>query len=240
MRSTSIAAALGLALASASAGADDTLRIVVRAFIPNAHPANPGYVRPVPGQQGKFMIPDPTSPTRCYSTDHRGFSSAPDASARVATDLTLVATSAPRARPSSGSAAHKAGITVEYECASGRTLRTATADVAGCHVGTPAHADGKVQLVFGCSGKNPLAPPRISPKIDYGATITYDIAKKTLAYSGDIGVFPAFEAYASLNGGPFVKLYASPPSAASVWWLYDGGLGINTRRVEVKGVALAK
>lgn len=225
----------------ATALAEDQVRIIMRAFIPNAHPTNPSYVKSVPGQAGKFMIPDPVpGSSKCYSTDNRGFSSTPEASARLTTDLILVAGPNPSVRPAMGDQVHRAGPTYQYDCATGKTLQSSTGTTTKCNVGKPAYADKKVQIVVGCSGANPLAPPAISPKIDYGGTFTYDIEKKTLAYNGDVGAFPAFEAYASLNGGSFAKVYEFAPSAANVWWLYDGGLGVNTRGVSVQPIPLKK
>jgi hypothetical protein len=241
MKGIAVLANVSALVVATSALAEDKLRLIVRAFIPNAHPTNAGYVKPVPGQPGKFMIPDPVpGSTKCYSTDNRGFSATADAPARITTDIQLVAKSSPAVAAGTGNAMHRPGTTTEYDCASGKTLRSASGSVAGCHVGAPAHADGKVQVVFGCSAKNPLAPPIISPAIDYSGTITYDLAKKTISYVGDIGTFPSYEGYVSLNGGPMVKLFSMPPSGGNVWWLYDGGLGVNSRRVETKNLALSK
>lgn len=57
-----------------------TLKIWISSFIPKDIA---GYTMAVPGQAGRSMIPGPTPLSDCFHTDQRGFSSDPNASARM-------------------------------------------------------------------------------------------------------------------------------------------------------------
>jgi hypothetical protein len=217
---------------SGAAVAQDKVRIVLRAFIPSGHPGSPSVLAPVPGSVGKVMVKAPIG-TSCFETDNRTFSNSPPASARVATDFTLIASQNPSVEPSNKSDRFRTGTTVELNCQSGKTVKTGKAKIDGCTMGAPAFAGNKVQIVTGCNAANPLLTG--APDIHYGGTFTYNVADKTLAFEGDIGAFPAFEAYASLNGGQFVELFAKPPGAdAGPMSLIDLWLHINNRRLDVK------
>lgn len=240
MAATALFASVTLGLPAAAVGADDEVRILIRSFIPNAHPTNPNYILPVPGHAGKFMIAGPgASKTggKCYDTDHRSFSSQPKDSARLTSDFVLVASRAPTIRAAQGSAVHRADATIERDCPTGKESDSKTASIGACSIGNPAAADKKVQVVMSCSGGNPFFAA--APKIDYGGSFIYDTAAKTLSFKGNVGNFPAFEAYASLNGKPFVKLFSTPPKpGSSVWALFDAGLGVGTRGIEVQPTKL--
>lgn len=216
--------------------AQDTVRFIVRAFIPKSHPTMPDAIKPVPNKPGLFMLPDVLPTGFCFDTDHREFSAEPAASARLSTDVKLVLSNPVQAQATSG-AAHQAGTTVRRKCATGGGETTGTPSVSACHMGHPAAADNLVQLVLGCSAGNPLVPG--APKIDYGGTITYDKAAKTLAFRGTIGNFPAFEAYASYNGKPFKQIFTADPAPGSTpWALFDAGLGFQSRPLNVGSVKL--
>lgn len=207
--------------------AEDTVRFFVRAFIPKVHPTNPGAIKPIPGNSSRFMIPDVLPTGYCFDTDHRDFSDDPRASARLATDITLVVGKSVEVRPSAGTF-HRAGPTVRRMCVNGSGEKTAVASVGACSVGEPAVTSSQVQLVLGCSAGNPLVPG--APRIDYVGTITYDRTGRTLAFQATVGSFPAFESYASLNGGPFRRIFAVAPAPGSTpWALFDAGLGFQSR-----------
>lgn len=59
---------LVLLLSTITSHAEDRIHFWIKAFIPNAHPTNPGYIRPVPGDAGKTMIPGPTG-SECVVTN---------------------------------------------------------------------------------------------------------------------------------------------------------------------------
>lgn len=230
---TFVSGAMGVLLLciATSVQAADTVRFVVRSFIPKTHPTQPGAIKPVPGQQGLFMLPDVLPTGSCFDTDHREFSADPMASARLTTDISIVLTNPIQVKPSTGGIAHRAGVTIKRNCADGSEQKKATANVDSCSIGAPASADNKVQVVLGCSAGNPLVSG--APNIDYGGTLTYDRVAKTLAFRATIGEFPAFEAYASLNGMPFKKIFALGPALGSTpWSLFDAGLGFKSRPIE--------
>jgi len=228
-------AVLGL-LAPQATQAQDTVRFIVRAFIPKSHPTSPDAILPVPGKPGMFMIPDALPTGLCFDTDHREFSADPAASVRLATDITLLLGSPVQVKATSG-AAHKAGVTVRRNCLTGGDEKRDTASVDSCSIGAPAVADQLVQVVLQCKAGNPLVP--LAPRIDYGGTITYDSGAKTLAFQATVGAFPSFEAYASLNGKPFKKIFALPPAdGTSPWALFDGGLGFQSRPLTKTFVSL--
>jgi hypothetical protein len=219
-----------------AAVAQDSVRIIARSFIPNSHPTAPGTIVPVPGKPGAHMLKDPLPTGRCFDTDHRGFSLDPAAPSRLSTDITISLSKPPVARSTSG-AAHRAGPTVQRACSDGAEVKRATAAVSACHIGTPAAAGSVTQVVIGCSAGNPLVPG--APKIDYGGTITYDAAAKTIAFQATIGDFPAFEALASLNGKPFKRIFAvGPAPGSSPLALFDAGLGFSSRPLEKVPVKL--
>ena len=233
-----IVLALTLVFASGSALADDEVRIIIRSFIPSMHPGNPGYMRPIPGQAGKFMIPGPLG-GKCFDTDHRMFTSDPGASSRVASDLVLKAGPTPSVRAGGGGAIARIATSVERDCASGKETRRDTAKASGCTNGAPAYAADlhQTQVVVTCQVGNPLTPPG-TPRIDYGGTFTFDTQAKTLAFRGDVGLFPAFESYASLNGGAWVTVFRVDPQGKDATWLYDLGLGLTAYRLDVGPVKL--
>ena len=235
-------AVLGVGVLCGGTAQAQTLRVVVRAFIPKEHPSNPGYAIAIPGQPGKTMLPAPAPANACFDTDQRTFSNAPDASARLTTDLTVNLAASPATVKATGAALHRAGVTVRRNCATGAVTAQNTAGVDKCHIGQPAEADGKVQVVFECHGSNPVVPvvPNwLVPDIDYSVKLTYDRAAKTVSLQSTVGAFPSFEAYASLNGKPLQKVFQLDPAAGStVKDLFDAGLGLSDRPVAGNPVKL--
>jgi hypothetical protein len=208
--------------------AQDTVRFIVRSFIPKSHSTNPEAIKPVPGRQGQFMLLDVLPSGSCFDTDHREFSADPKAASRLSTDITIMLSNPVQVKPTAGSGAHSAGATVRRKCSDGSEEKRATASVSSCSVGAPAIAGNQVQVVLGCSAGNPVVTG--APKIDYGGTITYDKAAKTLAFQATVGNFPSFEAYASLNGKPLVKIFTVDPAPGSTpWALFDAGMGFKSR-----------
>ena len=214
--------------------ADPEVHIVVRSFIPKTHATNADLILPVPGNPGLFMISGPFAflgSEACFVTDHRDFSDAASASARIATDFILVAGSTPSIKFAPGGP-HKAGATVHRTCSSGKVVETKTAGIGGCFIGKPAAADGKVQVVFSCSAGNPFYA--LGPKIDYGGSLIYDTAAKTVSFKGTVGAFPAFEGCAAHGTKKLVKMFAFPPApGSSPRALFELGLGLASRGIEV-------
>lgn len=212
-------------LTSVEAAANE-LRIWVKAFIPKEHPTNPSYVQPRPGHQGEFMIPDPTDSSVCFATDHRLFSSDPAASARLTSSITVNFSDGNLTEVPS----HEIGPTHVYWCADGTAKHPAkAADKDQMFWGTPAQAEGSVQVTLEGQANNPHV--FASPNIYYAGNFLFDTNNKTLDFQMTIGSFPAFEAYAQLDGGDVVQLFTrNPADGASVWSLISFG-GLNTRNV---------
>jgi hypothetical protein len=244
-RTTIIFVAWIMVAASISPASAQSLRVHlwVKAFIPKVHPTNPGYVKPVPGAPGKWMIPGPTPVDDCFFTDHRDFSSDRSASARVTTEFFLVinGNSATTEVAVPSAHIHTAGISTKVNCSTGAVIgqkpglfskvlsigNTPPED----SIGKPAVAGAQVQVIFSVATTNPFAPPLISPAIDYSIDYTYDTNSKMLTFAANLGDFPAYEAYAQLGDGPVVTIFRAPPITNTPWGLYDFGTGLNTRRL---------
>jgi hypothetical protein len=226
-----------------SVSAQDRIHIWVKAFIPNSHPGNPGYVKPVPAQPGRWVISAPVG-SDCYMTDNRTFSGDPNASARMTTEFTFtVDNGSATTGPAGPKPIFATGPTHDVNCATGADLlQPRTAATADMHMGHAAFADGIGQVVIDCRAGNPffvfLPGTPISfpyaPDIRYGGTFTYDTAKETLRFQGSTGVFPAFEAYAQLNDGAVQTLFRLDPGpGTTVISLTAAGTGLNQQPVDV-------
>jgi hypothetical protein len=218
------------------------VHIYVRAFIPKVHSGNPGYVRPVPTNPALFVIPNlavnanvcnPTVTSSCFSTDNRLFSNDPQASARAVSEIVLVISGGTvTVQPEGGREVHRTGATHKVDCQTGVDIvPSQTAATSNMHFGTPAIADGIVQIVVDGRASNPLVTP--SPDIQYGGTFTFNMLTKTLRFLGSTKVFPAYEAYAQLNDGPIVTLFQNSPAAnTTVCDLIDFGTGFQLRNID--------
>ena len=226
------------------ASAADNVRIVVRGFIPNQHPGLETTLVQVPGSPGRTMIKMdlPLFPTSCFATDDRMFSSNPAASARMTGDFTLVGSASPRIEPAAAASRYRAGVTTKFNCGTGVVEKTATASTSSCYVGTPSHADNLVQVVITCKASDPLVPiipEKFSPDMFFQGTFTYSLQNKTLAFKGDIGAFPSFEAYAQLDGGSWKTIMTKAPKpGAGPLSLIDLWQHINSQAVDAAPVKL--
>jgi hypothetical protein len=223
----------------AAPGQPVRVHLWVKAFIPKAHPRNPGYVKPVPGSPGKWMIPGPTPGDQCFFTDHRDFSSDRSASARVTTEfylaingnsaLTEVAVPTPHI--------HTAGISTRVDCSNGSVIAQKPGVFSRLHsigssapedsIGKPAVAGTQVQVILGVATANPFAPPSRGYRSNY----TYDTGSKKLTFAANVGEFPADEAYAQLGNGSVIIVFRASPASNTPWGLYDFGTGLNTRNL---------
>lgn len=270
-----------LTTVAAPAMAADTVQIWVKAFIPNSHPGNPGYVRKLANAE-RWVVPAPETylltpaaratpewmrsglrylpgvravddliedlrATGCYETDNRGFSSDRAAPARLTLDVTLtVDAGSQKVAPTTGTAAYRSGPTRHVDCKTGADLEPpATSDpyaVLTLPNGTaippgsgsrlePARISGS-DVIFFVRGRagNPLTPEKLTPAIDFAGTLRFNPKTRKLRFEGSAGDFPAFEGYASLNGGPARQLFRLVPAKDStVWSLADLDLGFNSR-----------
>lgn len=153
---------LFMAAPGAATAESDRVRIWMKAFIPNVHAANPDLIMPVPGRSGRWMIHGPKvlglellGSDVCFMTDHRGFDSNPNATAKVTTDFTIIfdgksATIEPREREE----AHQPGLSRKVFCSSGdpadEPRKASFSRPGGVRArGNPAVGDGVVQTIPG-------------------------------------------------------------------------------------------
>lgn len=178
----------------------------------------------------------------CFLTDQREFSDDPAASARLTLDfsLTVEAQTVALKAKGPGGDAFRAGATHFVDCDNGKEIvRSVTSDPmtklvpgGGSRLGQPVLRDGKALVFVKGAAGNPLAPTpeMLSPAIDFSGTVTFDPATRKVQFKGSVGAFPAFEAYASLNGGPARRLFrVGPAEGTTVWNLVDWDTGINIR-----------
>lgn len=217
-----------------NAQADERIHIWLKAFIPNTHPTNVNYIQEVPEQNEQWMIPGPSLPgvdIGCFLTDHRGFKSDPEASARMTTEFVIVISAdSTRIDKVQSREIHRGGVSTLVNCETGKitdTPETATFQVAS--MGTPIVSGNEIQVAFQAAAKNPHLP---SPRIDYTGDFIYNQKSGKMKFKVSIDSFPAFEAYASYNGGTPVKLFTRFPKGETPTSLFDWGLGVGGILVE--------
>lgn len=185
-----------------------TLRLWINAFIPR----NLEGAKIVAGSgehSGKTMLPTPGPINAWFLTDQREFSSALDAHSRMHSEIEFdLAAMAIR------NEVHRCHPTVQVDDATGEALCTESADTSGMAFSDFQVAPGQQSLSISLKGstKNPclkIGPVKITPNLDYEGTITVDIRDERhsalITFDGSIEVYPAFEMYASVNGGaPYI------------------------------------
>jgi hypothetical protein len=215
------------------AAAEARVHIFIRAFIPSQHPGNPGYIRSIPGHPGEFVIPNPVG-SGCFMTDNRTFSRDISASSRAATEILLVTLeNTARVERADGRAFFRTGTSRKVDCQTGMDLvAPQTAPTSMMHFGHPAIANGVAEVVIDGRANNPIPPT--SPDIQYGGSFLFNTTQKTLRFRGGVAVFPAYEAYAQLQGGPLITIFqASPGSGSTAASLIDFGTGIKLQPLDI-------
>lgn len=222
------------------------VEILIRAFIPD--PSNAGnasnYIVPRPGHPTESQVrllpgvtPDLITPA-CFLTDHRGYSSSQGTTARGETRFTITpgkdsATIAPAAGRTT------AGTTSELKCSDGSLVQTAPGLVGRDDIGTPAVADGQIQILGQAQVKNKLAAYGFAPSIDYYFDVTWSPWTGKLTAKVSYGSFPAFEMYARTDQVAWTAVARSLPTG-SPWQLGGDSLGINlitdTQTITLKSV----
>jgi hypothetical protein len=218
-----------------SAAAQDRVHIWIRAFIPKQIEGNPTYMVPIPGRSGQSMISSPSllRSNKFFATDHRSFDFSPDASARVTTEFVLVIDgSSVRVERVGGRPFHRTTPTQRLVLEGSEVKsETKTAELKIAAMGQPMSGNGMIQIAGQAAAANPFLP---APWIDYSYDLIYKPASKELLAKINFGAFPAFEGYASFNGGKPVTLFNAGTSIHHATGLFDFGLGITDRHVETK------
>jgi hypothetical protein len=209
------------------------VEIWIRAFIPNpagAGQAN-GYIVAVPGGSVvRLRNADPQALNLCFATDDRGFSTSSSSTSRSETLFTITPKSATAATVTPLANRTNAAVTRKVDCNSGAVLDHAPGKVVRDTIGTPAVADGTVQVLGQVEAKNVLTPLGNSgPAIDYSFDVKWHPADSTLTIAITYGVFPSLEIYARRPGGQWVTVIQRSP-AGQPWQLGGDSFGVNSTR----------
>jgi hypothetical protein len=176
----------------------------------------------------------------CFTTDSRLFSSEPTASARMTVEFVARMTGRElRLEPAENREIRRIGETHNVDCRSGADLKAPRrASVEQISIG-----EVKTSALFRTVNiRGAAADPfytlitvggkdfGLGPHIDFELVVAYNHANRVLEVKTVLGVFPAFEAYYRVNGGPTQTAFAlSPRPGSTAASLIDLGLGINTR-----------
>jgi len=181
----------------------------IRSFIPDKHDSNAGYVVPVPKQPDRTMVRGPIGGiSDCFLTDQRMFDSAPDASSRIASHF-VISLSKQKIRASD----HPATFSTEVDCEDGGEECHKQVDSSRSRIG-PARKEGNI-IIVSIHGEANNACSTNSPDIHYDGVFRIDLAAKTISFKGTLGEFPAFEAYASINGEALTIFTMEPAFGSS-------------------------
>ena len=191
-----------------------TVKIWINAFIPRDIPR---YTRNVPAgfHFGKTMIPGPNPMSDCYLTDQRGFSNDLNAKSRMHSEVNVDFTGV---RPTI-TQNHKCDLTTELDCEDGDVESTGTGSTSRMLFQLGPSSTPQLAIIsVKCAASNPCAPTsRLFGDIDYFGTLSINLAARSVKFEGKIDQFPAFEAYAGINGGTGVTLFQeSPPVGNTV------------------------
>ena len=241
-----LAAFVAASLHSNMAGGVVVVHYWMKAFIPNVHPALPGYFLKTAKNTYVLNAPDPFTlgldklAGTCFLTDNRSFSTDPMQSARLTVEFDIVIDGGyVHLTPTAGRQIGRVGATENVDCITGedkqapRSAPSSSISVSDVHA-----ANGVSTWGIKASGANPFYTVsdtphiNVAPNIDFNVVFAYDRLSGKLQINGDCGYFPSFESYYSVNGGPVTSIVQWPPyrdsTAAS---LFDAGLGINTRNL---------
>ncbi len=198
-----------------------SVKIWLNAFIPGDIP---GLTNIVPGSglhADKTMIPGPTPVNDCFLTDQRSFSANPSASSRMHSEIEIDLT-VPRivsefhrcdlTVPRIVSEFHRCDPTIEVDCEDGDEECNSSANTGRMKF-LNFRSTSIVAVNIVGAANNPCFTG--SPDIDYEGTIEITIDPSTqivsVAFSGRIEPFPAFEMYATLNGGSSMPIFRESP-----------------------------
>jgi hypothetical protein len=200
--------ATSAAPASAST-AIKTVKVWLNAFIPDSVP---GKTKPAPGPlAGKTMLDGPIF-SECYLTDNRSFDSDIHASSRMHSEIEIDVSG-----PSETFHWHHCDETHEVNCTTGAAVCTKsgrTSDMA--FTGLRGSSASTIQVDLKGASNNPCYSG--SPDIDYEGAVTINVGSRTVEFDGKIDEFPAFEMYATANGGAGVTMFNTRPLPGKDPW----------------------
>ncbi len=192
----------------------------LNAFIPNYIPGLTTTISNGPNT-GLTKIPGPTSLNDCYLTDQRTYN--PDF-ARSSRIHALVGVNL-----ATGAVWYNTYCdnTVEVDCLTGVGTNCNQPGAASLDpitlTSTPVAGGTATSFNLTGNAKNPCAP-FVAPYIDFTGTVTITeltSGEVDVNFTGTIEPFPAFEMYASADGGPPLQIFKAPPVlGADPWNLY--------------------
>lgn len=216
-----------------------TVKLWIKAFIPHTYER----VSVVPGQgvhAGKTMITDAWLLNRCFLTDQRTFSSDIHAQARMHSEIEIDI-----AKCKETYQFHHCYDTIELECSSGEEKCRAQGETKNMrfHDFECSTAKNRFTVKIKAGSKNPCVKVgllKVSPNLDYEGVITIltdtDPSVAVVMFEGHIEKYPAFEMYASTNGGepqPVFQVDVAP--SASIGDLPGGPERPVSGRAELHG-----
>lgn len=208
-----------------ASGSDDDEDLEVVFWINSFIPLDiEGVSKPIPNHPGQTMIVGLTEALEdilalggCFATDQRTFSTDQQASARMHSEATITISSASY----DWSQGHHIDETIKVDCDDGDEKDTKTAETDGMNFELVSGSSSKVVLSYVGSAGNPF--DAVAPNIDMKGTLTVDRVGKTVTFDGAVDDFPAFEAYATLNGfGPYRIVTLGPGDGATAADLLGG------------------
>lgn len=194
-----------------------TVKVWLNAFIPGDVP---GKTVPAPSPPGGTMLHGPIpSISDCFQTDNRAFDPAINAPSRMHSEVEIITTGD---EPSISLQFHKCYPTHEIDCEDGQLECEKEGDVTRMNFSNLATlSESKFMFSINAAANNPCATG--SPDIDYVGEITVDLAARTVSFSGFVDQFPAFEMYATSNGGAGATLFRAMPLPGKDPWNLFGG-----------------
>lgn len=169
----------------------DTVKAWIKVFIPGDYPDTIDGVGAASGQ--KLIVGPCSWFNDCFHTDNRTFSDNIGASCRMHSEFELDLANYELRE------LHYCGETVEYDCEAGDIECRATASATGMQFyNLRWHDDTTILLDVSGLANNPCL--RGSPDIGYLGSFAIDLAEHTVSFDGRVHGFPAYEAYACING----------------------------------------
>lgn len=193
-----------------------TVKVWLNAFIPQTVP---GKTEPAPAPHtGLTMLRGPVpGVSDCYLTDNRMFDANVHAPSRMHSEVEINV-----AGPTEVFQWHNCDETHEIDCEDGGAECTRKGDTSGMSfLNLRGSAASLIQVDLNAASSNPCQSG--SPDIDYVGTFTINVGTRTVEFSGKIDEFPAFEGYATTNGGAGVTMFNTMPAAGRDPWNLPGG-----------------
>jgi hypothetical protein len=178
-----------------------SVKVWVKAFIPGSYHGNVDGVGPASGHR---LLPGPSSWFNdCFHTDDRDFSNDITALSRLHSEFEL------DLRSGHLTEVHYCGETVEYDCEDGEEECRDTAPAGQMLWSNLRQHNGDILVDLSGAAGNPCFTG--APEIDYEGTVTIDVRAHTVTFDGLVNGFPAYEGYATINGGAGETLFQYGP-----------------------------